>query len=448
VLGSVLLFAVLSTSTVFSGDQPLRLGLDAPFNDLFDHAKDDTYSVIGTLTVTEEDRKTTVDGVRIVLRGNTSKLESECQFPKLKLDFPRDRDAALGPLAGLSSLKIGTHCGEETGDRLTQKFGRLANQRSPFREAFVYRLLAALDVPTLQARPAIITYRYTDARTGMSPPQDRPIVRNALLLEGADEGVRRVGGRREIEEGAFTNAQAAFRTSDTVRLAFAQALIGNFDWCLKMAPGDSYRCDARHPLWNILAADVGEGRAIPLMYDFDVAGIVSGRHPWFADVFNTAFVPGSSERDIEVMAQLQRTRVLFGRGDLDAARAAFGGRKGRAYEVLAAAALDEEGRNIARQYLDTFYTQIESDERFYRPVVIAEDAQAYETADGVPMCGRLGVVPRGTPASAPLQTDGARVQVMLLDALWHWTSPAKCSPVHRGPVWIDGDAIGRDFPAR
>ena len=447
-LGSLLLFATLSTSNVFSGAQPLPLGLEAPFNDLFDHAKDDTYSVTGTLTVSDEGRKTIIDGVRVMLRGNTSRLESECQFPKLKLDFPRDNEAALGPFAGLTSLKIGTHCGEETGERLTPKFGRLASQRSPFREAFVYRLLAALEVHALQARPATITYRYTDARAGMSPPQDVPIVRNAILLEGADEAVRRVGGRHEIEEGAFTNAQAAFRTSDTVRLAFAQALIGNFDWCLKMTPDDAYRCDARHPLWNILAADLGNASAIPLMYDFDVAGIVTGRHPWFHDVFDTAFLRDSSERDIEVMAQLQRMRTLFRRVDLDAARAAFGRRKEQAYQVLAAVPLDAEGRDIARQYLDTFYGQIESDERFYRPVVIAADARAYATADGEPICGRGAVVPMGTPVSTTLQTDGARVQVMLLDALWHWTSAAKCDPIHHAPVWIDEAAIGRDFPAR
>ena len=75
-LGSLLLFAALSTSTVFSGDQPLPLRLEAPFNDLFDHAKDDTYAITGTLTVADEGHNTTVD-VRISLRGNTSKLESE-----------------------------------------------------------------------------------------------------------------------------------------------------------------------------------------------------------------------------------------------------------------------------------------------------------------------------------------------------------------------------------
>jgi hypothetical protein len=35
---------------------------------------------------------------------------------------------------------------------------------------------------------------------------------------------------------------------------------------------------------------------------------------------------------------------------------------------------------------------------------------------------------------------------MLLDVLWHWTGPASCVAIRRGPVWIDEAAIGTDFP--
>jgi hypothetical protein len=447
VLATFLLVAALSSSPVFAGVEPLQLQLDAPFNDLFDHASDDNYAVKGSMRVLDEGRLIAVDGVRITLRGHTSKRESECSFPKLKVDFP-DARPMPAVFAGLSSVKIGTHCGEAAADQLTRRFGRLANQRSPFREAFVYRLLAALEVPTLEARPARITYRYIDARPGQSPPQDQPVVRDAMVLEGAEEAVRRVGGRRQIGEDEFTTAQAQFRTSDTVRLAFAEAMIGNFDWCLKMAPDDTYRCDARHPLWNIVAADVGDGRAIPLIYDFDVAGIVTGRHAWFHDVFSTAFGSSGAEREIEVIAQLQRARGLFARRELDGARAHFTRRKPQAYQALAAAPLDAAGRATAQQYLDSFYAQVESDDNFYRPVVIARNAQAYAAPDQGPICGRLAVVPAGTPVGNPVQTVGTRVQVMVLDAFWHWASRPACEAVRRGPVWIDASAIGRDFPPR
>jgi hypothetical protein len=448
VFETLVLIAALSSSPLFASGEPLPLQLDAPFNDLFEHARNDDYAVSGTLRIPVDGRLVAIDGVKITLRGHTSKRESECDFPKLKVDFPKESRPTTGLFAGLSSIKIGTHCGEADADHLTPRFGRLANERSPFREAFVYRLLAALEVPTLEARPARITYRYTDARPGQSPLQDQPVVRDAVLLEGTDEAVRRVGGQRAIDENEFTTAQAQLRTADTVRLAFAEAMIGNFDWCLKMTPSDAYRCDARHPLWNIVAADLGDGRAIPLLYDFDVAGIVTGRHPWFRDVFSTAFGSGGTEPAIEVMAQLQRTRGLFTRRDLNGARAHFTQRKPQAYQLLATAPLDAAGRAIARQYLDSFYAQIESDDHFYRPVVLATDVQAHSAADGRPICGNLAVIPVGTPVGNPMQTVGTRVQVMLLDAHWRWASRPACAAVRRGPVWIDASAIGRDFPAR
>jgi hypothetical protein len=450
VLGTLALLAALSTSTLFSSDDPLPFELSAPFNDLFDHARNDTsgeHAVRGSLTFVDQGRAVTISGVKITLRGHTSRRESECAFPKLKVEFPAGARPASPLFRGLNSIKIGTHCGEAARDELTPRFGRLANERSVGREVFVYRLLAATGVPTFRARLARITYHYTDPRKGQSPAQERPVVRNALILESNDDAVRRAGGVRDIGEDEFTTAQAQFNVADTARLAFAEAMIGNFDWCLKMTPDDAYRCDARHPLWNITAAGRPDGRAVPLIYDFDVSGIVTGRHAWFGDVFAVGFLPNTSQAAIEVIAQLQRARTLFTRRELEAARAAFIAHKPAAYQTLDTAALDPEGREIARRYLDSFYREIESDDRFYRPVVMAK-TDAYATADGQALCGTAAVVPPGTPVSAPMQTTGARAQVMLLDVLWQWASSPRCEAVRRGPVWIDAGAIGRDFPAR
>src|SRR6185369_13191691 len=99
------------------------------------------------------------------------------------------------------------------------------------------------------------------------------------------------------------------------------------------------------------------------------------------------------------------------------------------------------------RYLDGFFAQIESDEQFYRPVVSSQQTVASTGADGQPACGNRSIVPMGTPVSRPLQRDGERVQVILLDALWHWTAGGSCDAIRRGPVWIDAAAIGTDFPA-
>jgi hypothetical protein len=435
-------------SPLFSSYEVVALELEAPFNDLFEHARTPAsaeYAVTGKLSYTDGGREVTVDGVKVAVRGNTSRRETECAFPKLKVQLPAGAPASA-LLSGLTSLKIGTHCGESAGDSLTAKYGRLSNQQSPWREAFVYRLLESAGVPTLKARPAKVAYIYTDGRPGQSPPQEQPIVRNAMLLEDVDEAVKRFGGVREIGEKAFTHAKAQFSAADTVRIALAEAMIGNFDWCLKMTADDTYRCNARHPLWNIAAAATADGKARPLMHDFDVAGMVAGSHAWFKNVFNPAYVSSRSQIEVEVLAQVQRTRVLFSRAELDAARADFIKRKADAYRTLGEATIDAAGKRRAQEYVDAFYGAIGSDDAFYRPVVATEGARLYSNKDRAVVCSSRGVIPVGTPVSAPLQTEGTVIQVHVLDALWYWAEPPRCPEVRQGPVWIDADAVSRDFP--
>ena len=436
--------ALWSVSTLFSASEPVQLRLAAPFNELFEHARnDDAYTVMGTMSVVTDGRSVTIEGVTIGVRGNTSRRESECTFPKLKIRFPADRSAAVPLFAGMKSLKVGTHCGEAKADQLTPRFGRLANQQSPLREAFVYALLGAVDVPALKARAALITYEYSDPKDG----QQRETTRNALLLEDTDDAIRRVGGEREISENEFTTARALFTPADTLRVAFAEAMIGNFDWCLKMTQDDSYRCDRRHPVWNIAVADTGGGKARPLLYDFDVSGVVTGRHPWFADVFNASFVDPEAPIETEVIAQVQRARTLFPRADLDAARREFVAHKSAAFQTLEDSPLDSPGRIIARRYLEAFFKAIEFDGSFYRPVVTSPGAAAFASSARDLVCPSARAIPPGTPVSDPIRSEGSLVQVILLDALWRWAPPVTCDGIH-DPVWIEAAAIGRDFPKR
>jgi hypothetical protein len=425
---------------LFSSYDVLVLRVEAPFDDLFAGAKEDAdYSVEGTLAAAGNKPAR----VRIALRGHTSRRGTECTFPKLKL-------AALdeAPLpGGGKTLKLGTHCGEAADGTLTARFGRLPNERSPWREAAVYRLLDALRVPALRARPARVTYAFTQSG---QQGEARTIERNAMVLEDDDDALVRLGAQKAIEADAFTTAAAMFEASDSAMLAFAEALIGNFDWCVKFTADDVYRCDARLKLWNVIAAARPGGKALPVMYDFDVSGMVAGSHRWFPNVYNASFVPSKSEREVEVIAQVQRTRSLFPRAELDAARRRFTARKADAYRALDGASLDDAGRRQIREYMDAFYREIESDRAFYRPVVATPGAmlKAASAPSSPPICGSRAGIPVGTPVSDPLETRDGMVKVTVLDALWHWAPPAKCPAVQRGVAWIDQKAIGTNYPAK
>lgn len=431
---------VPSAPTLFSTETPVAFEVKAPFADLIAAGREtEDYSVDGVVSSGgDSSRNAAGDSVKVALRGHTSRRESECSFPKLKLRF--NVTPAEGPFAGIRSIKVGTHCGDSTDDAPTSRFGRLPNERSPYREAFVYRLLDVFGVPTLKARAARITYVYSDA------PHEQPLVRNAMLLEDDDDARKRLGADQEIEPSAFSNARDAFTAEDTAQTAFAEAAIGNFDWCLRMTAADRYRCDARRILWNVMALRAGR-RTFPLIYDFDVSGMVAGRHLWFADVYNQAFVPSKSHPEIEVLGQLQRTRSLFPRAVLDATRKRFIERKAAAYGALRQAPLDDAGRRRIQEYMDVFYNTIGSDDAFYRPVVTAPDTMPYTTAErGATVCSDRGAVPIGTAVSEPLATRGSMMQVVLLDTQWHWATPVKCPEIHKGAVWIETSAVSRDFP--
>lgn len=427
-----------SEGGLFSSYDLLELTLEAPFSELFEKAKrDGDFSARGTLSyaVPGSNERVRIDGVGVSTRGHTSMREGQCTFPKLKLKFSAVRPTSL--FDGMTTVKIGTHCADRRDDDLTRRYGRWANEKAAHREALVYRLLDVLEVTSLKARPARITY--LDGQKS-----DGPLVRDAMLLEDDKEAIKRLGGARQIPPLEFGSARGTFSDADTAKLALAEALIGNFDWCLRFYLGDTYRCDARHALWNVLAVGRADGGVIPLIHDFDLSGMVVGRHPWFHRVYNDSFA--ASPAEIEVLGQVQRTRSLFTRPVLDGARASFVARKRAAYQALEQASLDDGWQSTIASYLDAFFAAIETDQAFYRPVVVDPRARAYiDAAATQPVCGQ-GSVPQGTPVSAPVATRGEMSRVIVLDALWHWASKKECVAVRNGPVWIATNTIDTDYP--
>jgi hypothetical protein len=427
---------------LFSSYKLIELKLEAPLHELIAKAREnETYAITGKLTVVDRSAEPQADAidVKISARGHTSKQTSECDFPKLKIAFPHG--AGGSAFAGMKAVKLGTHCGDRGDDELTRRFGRMANQKAPHREALAYRVLHALDVPTLQARPARVTYIFADADAGAAP-----LVRDAMLLEDDDQAAARYGAKAQLTEHRFESAQSTMSPSDVARLAFAEAMLGNFDWCLRFEPGDRYRCDDRHPLWNMLALVRDSAPALPVIYDFDLSGFVVPRHIWFTQALSEEFLPSRSQPQVEVLSQLQRTRSLFPRAVLDETRKQFIDRKAAAFDAVREAVVDDGGRQLAQAYLSAFY-QFLGDDEFYRQVVSAKGTRAFlDVAQARPACGAASQVPVGTPVSKPLATNGALIRVRLLDVFWQWAPPSECKAIHQQPVWIPADAVGANYP--
>jgi hypothetical protein len=158
--------------------------------------------------------------------------------------------------------------------------------------------------------------------------------------------------------------------------------------------------------------------------------------------------PGS-EPEVEVLSQVQRTRTLFSRNDLDAVRAEFTGNKSLAYRTLAASPVDDGGRKTIELYLNAFFAAIERDDRFYAPVVATNDGRIFlDPAAGSPACDNEPLQ-SGTPVSDPLEVSGTMSKVRVLNALWQWDGSSRtCDAVANVPVWIGSNALSREYPQR
>jgi hypothetical protein len=114
--------------------------------------------------------------------------------------------------------------------------------------------------------------------------------------------------------------------------------------------------------------------------------------------------------------------------------------------VIDDAAVDEHGRDLARQYIRAFYEAIATDAAFYRRVVARPQTHVYaDAAKTREACGPGDVVPVGTPVNE-LQRAQSMTEVLLLDAMWRWSPPADCEAVHNGTVWVEAAAIDADYP--
>ena len=112
---------------LFSSYSPLRVSLTAPFDELFEKAQSNPDFVVkGGVAYTDAatGRAISIDDVEISVRGRTSKRETECSFPKLKLRFKSTDTVDSSIFSGMKGVKIGTHCGDQPDGELTERFGR------------------------------------------------------------------------------------------------------------------------------------------------------------------------------------------------------------------------------------------------------------------------------------------------------------------------------------
>jgi hypothetical protein len=150
------------------GREPVvNLRLEAPFDELAN--VEDNAGLRGRRHADRRDRAP--GPVKISVRGHTSRRETGCVFRNSRY-------------AGGRTTLNSTHCGEETGDKLSAKYGRLPNESRPGEVAICRS--DALGV-RCSAQSRRVTYLYPDGRS----------VGAAMIVEDDDAAA---DGRNETVE--------------------------------------------------------------------------------------------------------------------------------------------------------------------------------------------------------------------------------------------------------
>jgi hypothetical protein len=237
--------ATRRTERLFGADEPLEFTLNGDFKATFKSR--DTLNVKATkatLTVKDSSGTPVTIPVELAVRGHFRLRNDVCNFPPLRLIFPKEGLKGT-PFAGQKSLKLGTHC--QTRDKEYSEY--------PVREHAAYEVLNLLTDASFRSRLAKVTY--------VPAGEDKDaFTKLGLLIEDESDMARRNSGR------VMTLRGGTFSDMDPTQMALVSVFayfLGNTDWSL-------------YSLHNIRLVRAGDGRYLPVPYDFDWSGVVFTRY--------------------------------------------------------------------------------------------------------------------------------------------------------------------------
>lgn len=233
------------TERLFGPEEPLEFRLVADYKAAF--RSRDTLNVKttkATLTVKDSSGAPVTLAMEISPRGHFRLRNDVCNFPPIRLKFPKQGLKGT-PFAGQEALKLGTHC--QKNDKEFAEY--------PVREYAAYRVLNMLTDASFRARLARVTY------VPVGDEKDS-VTKLALLIEDESDMAKRNGGRvQTIRGGTFADMDP----SQIALVGVFEYFLGNTDWSVVS-------------LHNIRLVLTGDGRYVPVPYDFDWSGVVFARY--------------------------------------------------------------------------------------------------------------------------------------------------------------------------
>lgn len=323
------------SAPLFATHDLLEIAIQAPFNPIFRERGQESEEYDGVVSYYPDpvvDSLVNID-VEIRTRGRFRLQRNICEFPPLRLDFPKD-DVGGTVFAGQDKLKLVTHCDDD----------RREYEQYVLLEYLAYRIYNLLTPFSFRVRQLRVTYLDAESRRDV-------MARYGFLIEDEDMLAARLGYQSlsipQILPGQVDQRQIAI-------FELFQYLIGNTDWSAFRAAPDEDEC-----CHNTKLIGFSWGPVYPVPYDFDWSGLVNARY---------------ARPDPRVGVRSVRQRRFWGvcrpQEELEAVVPLFNERR----DAIDALVRGQEGLTEDRveetiEYLDEFYEVINDPQRFEREVV-------------------------------------------------------------------------------
>lgn len=277
----------------------------------------------GTVTFVDLDGSETTKPVQVRARGNFRRDPRNCNFPPLRLNFPRgDMRGTL--FEGQDRLKLVTPCHDDRDDY----------QRYIYDEYLAYRTLSLLTPYSYRVRLVEITYEDTSG-------EYETRTKHAFLLE-ADEQMAERNRSVFIEVPQMHPMLAS--GSEAVLMGMFNYMISNLDWSAVY-------------FHNAVVIRHEDGRHITVPYDFDHAGVINARY---------AAVPPQLQDQVQRVRQRLYREFCRPELTLENAVAMFAGKRAQVealYRGFPYWANPDHGER-SLEFYEGFWRVLESDDRF------------------------------------------------------------------------------------
>lgn len=312
---------VADPAPLFASDTTLQLTLTSDFRSLLRERNRETAEYHpATLGYVGAGGTTVEIPVEVRTRGNFRLASRTCDFPPLRIRFPKSTGEAL--FAGQDRLKLVVTC----------RRGSDSYEQYVLREYAVYRAYNAVTPVSFRVRLARIRYVDTGERL-------EPFVRAAFFLESEAGLAARHGGTIVDVQGA---RKEHLDPGERDVHALFEYMVGNTDWSIS-------------GLHNIRLLQAPPLSLFAVPYDFDWAGAVDAPYAF----------PDPSLPIGHVRERIFRAHCLT-MDELHAAIEHFLRRREAVYGAVEVEGVEERDAGRMRSYLDEFYEELEDPEKLDR----------------------------------------------------------------------------------